>query len=84
MAFGEQRLEDREGDFRARVGARIRQRRLEAGLSQPQLARQLPGIVESGTVSRWERGRQHLSIRNVVALADIFDVAEEEILCGPD
>ena len=64
-----------------RVGQRIRDRRLAAGWSQGQLARKLPGHVEGTTVSRWELGKSWPSYPNVMALAKVFDITEEELLC---
>lgn len=39
-----------------RIGRRIRERREEIGLSQGDVARELPGKVDGNQVSRWERG----------------------------
>lgn len=67
-------------DFKRRVGARVKQRRRAAGLSQTALARQLPGMIESGAISRWERGRQFPTLANISALAKVFGCTEEELL----
>jgi len=40
----------------ARIGARIRQRREELGLTQRELADLIPGKADSNQVSKWERG----------------------------
>jgi transcriptional regulator with XRE-family HTH domain len=72
----------RQPEFRVRVGQRIRNRRLAAGWSQGALARQLPGHVEGGIVSRWELGKSWPSYPNMKALADIFGITEEELIAG--
>jgi transcriptional regulator with XRE-family HTH domain len=69
-------------EFRYRVGARIRARRVAAGLAQSELARLLPGRVEGGQVSRWERGESFPTYANVLALARALGVSEEALLCG--
>ena len=69
-------------EFRQRVGGRIRDRRLERGLSQGQLARKLPGRVESSQISRWERAESFPTYANVLALARALRVSEELLLCG--
>ena len=73
----------RKREFRARVGRRIRARRLAAGLSQSELARKLPGAkLEGGQISRWERGESFPTYANVLALARALGVSEERLLCG--
>jgi len=52
-----------------RVGHRIRELRLEAGLSQAQLAERLPKPVESETISRYERGTREPSLDRIGELA---------------
>ena len=69
-------------EFRQRVGARIRERREALGLSQGALARRLPGVVEGSQVSRWERGENFPTYRNLVALAAALKVSEETLVCG--
>lgn len=71
-------------EFRRRVGARIAARRQEAGLTQGQLGRQLPGEPGEGQVSRWERGESFPSYRYLTALARVFGISEEALLCEPD
>jgi transcriptional regulator with XRE-family HTH domain len=71
----------RSVSFRRRVGARIRKLRIEHGLSQRELARVL-GEVDSGQVSRWERGEALPSVPHLEALARAFGCAEERVICG--
>jgi transcriptional regulator with XRE-family HTH domain len=70
--------------FRERFGDRLRDRREVAGLTQTQLARKLPGTVEGGQVSRWERGESFPTYANLVALARALECSEESLLCGRD
>jgi transcriptional regulator with XRE-family HTH domain len=69
-------------EFRVRVGARIRQRRQAAGLSQNGLARKLPGNIDGSTVSRWELGKSWPTYPNLRALAKVFGISEEELIAG--
>ena len=69
-------------EFRERVGVRIRARRTEAGLSQSQLARKLPGHVEGSQISRWERGETFPTYANVLALARALGISEELLIAG--
>ncbi len=72
----------RKREFRNRVGQRLRKRRIDAGLSQGELARKLPGKLEGGQISRWERGESFPTYANVLALARALGVSEEKLLCG--
>lgn len=67
-------------EFRNRVGERLRRRREAAGLTQKQLARKLPGEMEGGQISRWERGESFPTYANVLALAHALGLTEEELL----
>lgn len=51
-------------------------------MSQGQLARKLPGVVEGSQISRWERGESFPTYANVIVLARALDVSEELLLCG--
>jgi transcriptional regulator with XRE-family HTH domain len=69
-------------EFRVRVGARIKERRLGMGLSQSALARLLPEPPEATTVGRWERGESFPTYANFVGLAKVFGVCEETLISG--
>jgi len=69
-------------EFRERVGARIRARRRELGLSQGAVARRLEGTVEGSQISRWERGESFPTYANIVQLARALEVSEEQLMCG--
>lgn len=60
--------------------SRIKALREERGLSQSQLADEL-GIGRT-TYLNFETGKTRLFSKNLVALADYFQLSEEEILCG--
>ena len=70
-------------EYRHRFGERLRRRREAAQLTQAQLARKMPGRVEGGQVSRWERGESFPTYANFVALARALGISEE-VLLGPN
>jgi transcriptional regulator with XRE-family HTH domain len=61
-------------ELRKRVGAHIREARTRKGLSQTGLARLLPAPIDSGYVSRWERGENMPSWATLPTLAAALDV----------
>jgi transcriptional regulator with XRE-family HTH domain len=71
-------------EFRHRVGTRIRNRRIDAGLTQWQLGLKCRDAVEGGQVGRWERGASFPNYDHVVALARALKVTEEELLASDD
>jgi transcriptional regulator with XRE-family HTH domain len=66
--------------YREQVGARIRARREELGLTQRQLADRIG--VESQTVSRWERGANLGKETNLEAVASGLEWTVEELMAG--
>lgn len=56
----------------ARIGARIRQRREELGLSQRELAEALPGKSDGNQVSKWERGKHRVGDDTLDAIAEVL------------
>jgi transcriptional regulator with XRE-family HTH domain len=69
------------GDYRTRVGARIRRARLEQGLTQTELAQEV-GVADA-QVSRWETGRAMPQPDSLEALAQALKVKAEAFLTGP-
>lgn len=67
-------------EFRVRLGERLRRRREIAQLTQSQLARKLPGQMDGGQISRWERGESFPTYANLLALARALGITEEELL----
>ena len=62
----------RDRDPLREFGSRVRERRLELGLSQEAVA-ELSGL-HSTYVSSVERGQRNISLRNIVALAHALNV----------
>ena len=57
---------------------RLKDLRLEKGLSQKQLAEEIG--VKQPTIARWERGEQVANIDCAIALAQFFDVSTDYLL----
>jgi transcriptional regulator with XRE-family HTH domain len=73
----------------AAVGQQVtRLRKQHGGLSQVGLAallsRHLGRVVDPTTVNRLERGKRPVTVEELVALAQIFQVSYAELLSGPD
>ena len=64
----------------AKIGAVLYALRREQGLTQRELAEQIP--VSSKTVSKWERGQGIPDISILARLADILNVTVEQLLAG--
>lgn len=62
------------------LGDGIRQLRLRAGLTQPELGKLCE--VSKSMISFWETGKNEPSGTNLVRLAKIFNVAAEELFYG--
>lgn len=60
------------------VGANIRELRLERGLSQAALAKEIG--VSQKAIDYWERGINEPKASYIVALADLFGVSCDELL----
>ena len=60
------------------IGARIRARREELGLSQAELARRV--YVSRQTVGNWEAGRTLADVQSLVLLAGAFGVTVDELV----
>lgn len=68
------RFELQVAEYIARIGERIRARREELGLSQGDLARELPGKSDGNQVSRWERGEHKPHSDTLEAIARVLRV----------
>ena len=62
------------------LGARIAALRLQAGLSQAELAKRLS--VSPSAVGMYEQGRREPSMDRIVALSEIFGVTTDYLLTG--
>lgn len=61
-------------EYLERMGERIRQRREEFGLTQEELARQMPGQVTGARISLWERGKNRPRDDSLESLAKVLKV----------
>lgn len=77
------RFELMAAEYLQRLGARIRERRDEKGLTQAGLARLLPGTTDGAQVSRWERGLHRPSDDTLEHIADVLDVTMDYFLAAP-
>ncbi len=69
-----------EGDLQRRLGATLRQQRLQRGLSQEAFA-DLLGVHRT-YVGGLERGERNVTLRTVERLADRLEVAAVDLLGG--
>ena len=70
-------------EYLQRMGERMAERRKELGLTQEQVARQLPGETSGAHVSRWERGLHRPSDDTLEALAKVLKVDVAYFLAAP-
>jgi transcriptional regulator with XRE-family HTH domain len=66
-----------------RIGARMRERRLELGLKQREVADRIPGSTEGKDVSRWENGKHRPQGDTLEALAQALETDVEDLYAGP-
>ena len=71
-----------ETDERKSFGEYIRKKRLEAGLTQKELAGQL--FVTESTVSKWERGLSYPDVSMVTAICAALHITEHEFFTACD
>lgn len=69
------RLELMAREYVQRIGARMRERREELGLSQREVADQMPGAVTGNDISRWERGEHKPGDERLEKLAEILQTS---------
>ena len=69
------RFELMAAEYLARMGERIRLKREERGLTQDDLAREMPGKVTGQRISLWERGMNRPRDDSLEALARILGVS---------
>ena len=60
------------------IGARIRERREAAGISQAELARRV--YVSRQTVGNWEAGRTLADVQSLVLLAQVFETTVDDLI----
>ena len=71
-----------ESDEKKSFGEYIRRKRLEAGLTQKELAGQL--FVTESTVSKWERGLSYPDVSMVTAICAALHITEHEFFAACD
>jgi transcriptional regulator with XRE-family HTH domain len=67
-------------DFLERMGARIRDRRLQLRLSRADLARLMPGKVSENQIYRWEMGKHQIRPDTLEALAEALDCTVADLM----
>ena len=63
-----------------KIGKFIRERRLQQGLTQKQLADLIN--VGAGTISKWECGRGLPELVNILPLCEVLEISFEELIKG--
>lgn len=60
------------------ISMRIKQLRLERGLTKVQLAKDLG--VNKRTILRWEQDMMSMSLKNAVKVAEFFEISLDELV----
>lgn len=72
----------RKGGATMNIGTKIKKARMDAGLSQEQVAEELG--VSRQTVSNWETDKTYPDIISVIKMSDIYDVSLDYLLKGKE
>ena len=67
--------------MKLKFAERLKELRVEAGLTQKQLANELGGKVDQSSIARWERGVRIPLLDAAMILAEFFGVSLD-YLCG--
>lgn len=62
------------------IGERIKEARLNAGLTQEQAAEKI--MVSRQTVSNWENGKSLPDIASILTMSDLYQISLDELLKG--
>lgn len=62
------------------IGKKLKNARIEAGLTQEKAAEKID--VSSQTISNWENEKSYPDIISVIALSDLYSVSLDELLKG--
>lgn len=62
------------------IGKKLKNARIEAGLTQEKAAEKIN--VSRQTISNWENGKSYPDIISVIALSDLYSVSLDELLKG--
>jgi transcriptional regulator with XRE-family HTH domain len=63
------------------IGARLRAARLQAVLTQDELAQALR--VDRSTVAKWETGHRSMTVENLIRAAAILEIPPQQLLIDP-
>jgi transcriptional regulator with XRE-family HTH domain len=69
---------DHEPTIDEQIGARLRDARLQAVLTQDELAQTLG--VDRSTVAKWETGQRSLTVENLIRTAAVLDIPPQQLL----
>jgi transcriptional regulator with XRE-family HTH domain len=64
------------------IGARLRAARLQAVLTQDELAQALG--VDRSTVAKWETGQRSMTVANLIRAAAILEIPPQQLLVEPE
>lgn len=73
-----------EIDIKIKIGARIRFLRIESGLTQEQLANQLPNVKGKSSIANYENGSNFPSDEVKLKLCEIFNCSLDYLMCKSD
>jgi transcriptional regulator with XRE-family HTH domain len=65
----------------AQIGAQLRAARLQAVLTQDELAQALG--VDRSTVAKWETGQRSLTVENLIRAATVLEIPPDHLLIKP-
>lgn len=77
------RLELQMAEEAERIGGRMRERRLELGLTQREVADRIPGSTEGKDISRWEGGHHRPVSDTLDAIATALETDVGDLYAGP-
>lgn len=72
---------ERAAAIDAQVGARLRDARLQAVLTQDELAHALQ--VDRSTVAKWEAGQRSMTVASLIRAAAVLDIQPQQLLAAP-
>lgn len=75
---------ENENDIKIKVGARIKYLRNEIGLTQEQLANQLPNVKGKSSIANYENGSNFPSDEVKLKLCEIFNCTLDYLMCKSD
>lgn len=73
-----------EIEFKKKIGSRIKQLRLEVGLTQEQLANKLTSVKGKSSIANYENGSNLPSDEVKLQMCDIFGCSLDYLMCKTD